>query len=90
MYYNNSRDSSEEWSVSCERDCQDVSEADGGGQGDDHDHQWDCQGRDDHGQDIVLEERVIYVWLECRLLSAPFLFRTLVIFTVKMDQLALL
>ena len=31
------------------------------------------------GQDIVLEERVIYVWLECRLLSAPFLFRILVI-----------
>ena len=28
------------------------------------------------GQDIVLEEKVIYVWLECRLLSTPFLFRT--------------
>ena len=40
------------------------------------------------GQDIVLEEKVIYVWLECRLLSAPFLFRTLVILTVKLDQLA--
>ena len=40
------------------------------------------------GQDIVLEERVIYVWLECRLLSTPFLFRTLVILTVKLDHLA--
>ena len=49
MCYNNSRHSSEEWSVSCERDCQDVSEADGGGQGDDHDHQWDCQDSVDHG-----------------------------------------
>ena len=40
------------------------------------------------GQDIVLEEKVIYVWLECRLLSTPFLFRTLVILTVKLDHLA--
>ena len=31
------------------------------------------------GQDIVWEEKVIYFWLECRLLSAPFLLRTLVI-----------
>ena len=40
------------------------------------------------GQDNVMEEKVIYVWLECLSDSVPFQFSTLVILTVKLDQLA--